>query len=58
MYCEGDGENEEQARREEGPELGAKNKASPGDCWEAWGRVSAQAPLTNKQSTDEQLSHT
>lgn len=44
MYCEGNGKDEEQAGREEGPELGNKNKASPGDSWEMWARVLGQAP--------------
>lgn len=57
MYCEGDGENEEQARREEGPELGDKNKASSGDSWETWARASAQAPLTAKQATQSWPQH-
>lgn len=44
MYCEGNGENEEQARREEGPELRNENKASTGTFLRS--RVLGQMSLT------------
>lgn len=51
MYCEGNGENEEQAGREEGPELGNKNKTSSGDPWETWVRVRTGAPDRHTTNT-------
>lgn len=51
MYCEGNGKDEEQAGREEGPELGNKNKASPGDFLGDVGKSFRTGTLTDKQPT-------
>lgn len=51
MYCEGNGKNEEQARREEGPELRNENKAGTGTFLRsrAFGQMSLTAPSPAKR---------